>query len=75
MTLLYTICHKINIYNITNIIIHMQQDKHQEDFVNPATDKRTEKATKREPNPKPMKKIFEMSDKKEPKKKKKAKKY
>ena len=53
----------------------MQQDKHQEDFVNPATDKRAEKATKKEPNPKPMKKIFEMSDKKEPKKKKKAKKY
>ena len=37
----------------------MEKDKQQEDFVNPATDKRTEKATKREPNPKPMQKIFE----------------
>ena len=53
----------------------MEKDKQQEDFVNPATDKRTEKATKREPNPKPMQNIFEMSDKKEPKKKRKAKKY
>ena len=37
----------------------MEQDKQQEEFVNCKTDKKTENSTKREPNPKPMHKIFD----------------
>ena len=37
----------------------MEQDNNQEKLINVETDKRTEKANKREPNPRPMNKIFE----------------
>jgi len=51
----------------------MQQDNSQENLINVKTDKRTENATKREPNPRPMNKIFEgvKPTKKKGKKKKK----
>jgi hypothetical protein len=51
----------------------MQQDNNQENLINVKTDKRTENATKREPNPRPMNKIFEgvKPTKKKGKKKKK----
>ena len=46
----------------------MEKDKEQEELVNPKTDKRTEKATTRIPNPRPMKTIFDMKKEKVKKK-------
>eukprot|EP01047_Picozoa_sp_COSAG01_P063980 COSAG01_NODE_8387_length_2804_cov_118.059519_1_plen_63_part_00 len=40
----------------------MEQDKKQDNFINPETDKKTKQAERREPNPKPMNKIFDMKD-------------